>query len=80
MFQESIVNQDNIIEISLVGAGGGWWGEGATVSSVKAFHQKIAQPQHTQNKALGHAQCLYVLFPLFFPVIPTQETQKKSQI
>lgn len=76
-FQENIVNQDNINEISLAGAG-----RGATLCSVKAFHQMIAQPEHTQNEALGHAQCLSISFSLLLspPCHSYTETQKSSQI
>lgn len=46
---------------------------GATLGSVKAFHQTIAQPEHIQKEALGRAQCLSISCSrLFSPaVIPT---------
>lgn len=60
-----------------------WLRRGATLGSVKAFHQMTAQPEHIQKEVLGHTQCLSVSFSSFFPPSPCHsytKTQKNSQI
>lgn len=57
-----------------------WLRRGATLGSVKAFHQMTAQPEHIQKEVLGHTQCLSVSFSSFSPphppVIPTQRHRR----
>lgn len=75
VFQESIVNQDNIKGISLAGGH-------ATLGLVEAFHQMTAQPEHIQEKVLGHVS-LSPFVPRFPPpphLSPANPTQRHTRI